>query len=102
MGIGFHVKSPFDGIEHYVYGDTDWRVRVKPIGSGSVRYSNRHATAFFGHHAKQGLIDANDYVDHPGDIAIFALLHLAIKGDSLTEQFTLNSAEVSALIGAKK
>lgn len=98
MGIGFHVKSPFDGIEHYAYGDADWRVRVKPVGGGDARYSNRHATAFFGHHAKQGLIDAKDYIDHPGDIAIFARLHLALSGME-TEPFTLDSARVQGLIG---
>jgi len=96
--IGFHVKSPFDGITHYVYGDESWRVNVSPRGGGDARYGNRHATAFFGHHAKQGEIRAEDYINHPGDIAIFARLHLALA-ESPNERITLDSAQVHELIG---
>lgn len=96
--IGFHVKSPFDGITHYVYGDESWRVRVSPRGGGDARYSNRHATAYFGHHAKDGEIRAEDYIDHPGDIAIFARLHLALTALP-SEITTLDSTQVHELIG---
>lgn len=96
--IGFHVKSPFDGIEHYVYGDEDWRVRVSPRGGGDARYSNRHATAYFGYHAKQGEIRAENFINHPGDIAIFARIHLALT--QLPNEITaLDSAQVRELIG---
>lgn len=97
--IGFHEKSPFDGITHYVYGDEDWRVSVTPLGSGSARYGNRHASAFFGHSAKRGEIRAEDYTEHPGDISLFARLHLRIDLAGFEgHRFILNSAEVHAII----
>lgn len=96
--IGFHVQSPFDGITHYVYGDEDWRVNVRPVGGGDAIYSNRHAHAFFGWSAMRGETRAEDYIEHPGDIAIFARLHLALT-DLTGERFTLDSTQVQELIG---
>ena len=97
MRLGFQSKSPFEQIEHYEYGDNNWRVRIKPLGGGDARYSNLHASAFFGHSAKRGEVLARDYIDHPGDIAIFARIHLALT-EPPAERLTLDSAQVKALI----
>lgn len=97
--LGFSVKSPFDGITHYTYGDGDWRVRVMPLGGGDARYTNRHASAFFGFSAKRGESRAEDFTEHPGDIAIFARLHLVLKERLQGERFTLDSKQVHELIG---
>lgn len=75
--LGFSTPSPFDGIQHYTYPDDNWRVTVQGLGMGRAKYTNRHAHAYFGQHAKKGFIDARDYIDHPGDISVFARLHLA-------------------------
>lgn len=97
--LGFNTPSPFDGIEHYAYPDENWRVTVKQLGMGRAKYSNRHAHAYFGMNAKHGLIDARQYVEHPGDIAIFAQLHLALE-DQGHERLVLNAKQVQQLIGA--
>lgn len=97
--LGFDTKSPFDKIEHYTYGDENWRVRVLPLGGGDAMYSNRHAHAFFGISAKRGESRAEDFTEHPGDIAIFAQLHLALKDRLDGERFTLDSKEVQELLG---
>lgn len=99
MRLGFQSKSPFELIEHHKFQEEGWRVNVRPKG-GMTMYSNTDAHALFGENKRYGVIDASDYVDHPGDIAIFARLHLAIKDEPLTERITLNSVEVSALITA--
>jgi hypothetical protein len=97
--IGFHVPSPLDRINHYEYPDEGWQVTVRPSGRGT-RYDNRHAQAFFGQHSKNGFYDANEFIDHPGDIAIFARLHLIL--DPRSERFVLNSQEVQALLGGEE
>lgn len=97
--LGFSVKSPLDGITHYTYGDENWRVRVLSLGGGDAIYSNRHAHAFFGTSAKRGESRAEDFTEHPGDIALFAKLHLALKDRLDGERFTLDSAQVQELLG---
>lgn len=103
MGVlGFTPPSRFDSIEHYEYGDVRWHVNVSPLGSGSARYSNLHAQSFFGLSAKRGDIRAEDYVNHPGDIRIFARLHLALGEQSQVDRYALDSKQVHDLIGELK
>lgn len=101
MGVlGFSTPSPFDGIEHYTYPDDNWRVTVQSLGMGRAKYTNRHAHAYFGISAKHGFVDANDFVDHPGDVAIFAQLHLA-RMDELElphQRLVLNAKQVQTII----
>jgi hypothetical protein len=87
--IGFHIKSPLDGIVHYKFPDEDWRVSVTQFGGGKAKYGNRHAHAIFS-------ADAQGFINHPGDIAIFAQLHMALPAGQ--EKFTLDAEQVQALI----
>ena len=88
--IGFHIKSPLDSIAHYAFPDDEWRVTVTQLGKGLAKYTNRHAHAKFGSNAE-------GFINHPGDIAIFARLHMALAPGE--EKFTLDATEVMALIG---
>ena len=95
-------KSLFYDEGDAVYGDDRWIVRVMPISTGeTAKYFNKTASAFFGHHAKNGFYDAELWHNHPGDIAIFARLHteLMARGMLTGDRFTLDSAEVAELIG---
>lgn len=101
MGVlGFTPPSRFDSIQHYSYGDVNWRVNVSPLGNGSARYTNLHAQAFFGYSAKRGEVRAEDFTDHPGDIRIFARLHIALGDHGKNERFAIDSKQVHDLIGA--
>lgn len=91
MRLGFQYPSPFELVQHSRYPDPDWIVTVRRRGAKTV-YSSISARAFF---------DENDparfYVDHPGEIGIFARLHIALAGDRAHQELT--AAEVAELIG---
>lgn len=98
MRAGFHTKSPFELIEHHEYQGEGWRVTVHPRGR-MVTYSTTDARAMFGEDDRREFTDARDYVNHPGDIAIFARLHLALGERLDSDRFTLNSQQAHDLIG---
>jgi len=91
MRLGFQSPSPFERIEHHHYGDDDWKVTLRKIGSG-VRYSTVNATARFDDDNR-----AEMYIDHPGEISIFARLHIAYK--LVADRDEMRSEEVAELIG---
>lgn len=91
MRLGFQSPSPFERIDHHRYGDDGWRVTLRRVANG-VRYSTTGATARFGDDNPAEL-----YVDHPGDIRIFARLHLTYK--LVAERDELDSDEVADFIG---
>ncbi|MGP5256416.1 hypothetical protein [Glutamicibacter ardleyensis] len=95
--LGFQSPSPFEKIEHHNYPDAAWTVSIRKRG-GMTMYSSIDARAIFGENSKYGVIDARDYVEHPGHIAIFARLHLARQEEPPAERIVMNSAEVAALI----
>ena len=91
MRLGFQHRSPFERVQHSRYPDPDWIVIVRRRGTKTV-YSSISARASF---------DENDparfYVDHPGEISIFARLHLALAVKK--DRQVLTAAEVATMIG---
>lgn len=98
--LGFQSPSPFEKIEHHNYPDEAWTVSIRKRGGMTV-YSSTDARAIFGQDSKRGIIDANDYIDHPGEISIFARLHLALikLGDVLVADQVLTTKQVQELLG---
>ncbi|MGP5263689.1 hypothetical protein [Glutamicibacter arilaitensis] len=101
--LGFQSPSPFEKIEHHNYPDEAWTVSIRKRGGMTV-YSSTDARALFGEDSKRGVIDANDYTDHPGEISVFARLHLALieLGDPLVSDQALTSKQVQELLGDNK
>lgn len=98
--IGFHTPSPLDSITHYSFQDEEWEVNIRPRGDAGAIYSNRHAHAHFGTDRRGGEIKAEHYIEHPGDISIFARLHLSLD-HPLTQRATLSSAQVREILAAR-
>ena len=94
MRLGFQYPSPFERIEHHRYGDDGWQVTIRRHGD-RWSYSTIHAFAHFGPDNAADL-----FVDHPGEIAIFARLHLALGAElDGVELWRMNSQQVADRIG---
>lgn len=91
MRLGFQHPSPFERVQHSRYPDPDWIVIVRRRGERTF-YSTTDARAYFSEDNP-----ARFYVDHPGEIGIFARLHIALAGDQARQ--VLTAAEVAELIG---
>lgn len=91
MRLGFQQPSPFERIQHDRYPEPNWIVTVRRRGAKTV-YSSISARAFFDENNP-----ARFYVDHPGEVSIFARLHIALAGDQARQ--VLTAAEVAELIG---
>ena len=96
MRLGFQSPSPFERIEHHHYGDDGWQVSIRKRGD-KWTYSTIHARAYFGPDNAPDL-----YVDHPGDIALFARLHIKLSAARQLEALdhvALDSSQVARLLG---
>ena len=91
MRLGFQQPSPFERVQHSRYPDPDWIVIVRRRGERTF-YSTTHARAYFSEDNPADL-----YVDHPGEISIFARLHLALAVKKDHQVFT--ATEVATMIG---
>ena len=91
MRLGFQQPSPFERVQHSRYPDPDWIVAVRRRGAKTV-YSSISASASFDENNP-----ASHYVEHPGEISIFARLHLALAVKKARQELT--AAEVAELIG---
>lgn len=83
MRLGFQHPSPFKRIPNHAFGDDDWTVTVRTRGDVWI-YSTIRARACF--HSDN---PAHLYVDHPGEISLFARMHE--RGHS---EGVFNSADV--------
>lgn len=96
MRLGFQSPSPFESIEHHRYGDDGWQVNIRKRGDTWL-YATLHARANFGPGDYPEL-----FTDHPGEIALFARLHIELSAcgwlDEL-DRFSLDSQQVRELIG---
>ena len=94
MRLGFQHPSPFERIEHHHFGDDEWQATIRKRGDKWI-YSTMHARAYFGPDNAPDL-----FVDHPGEIALFARLHIALS-DQLDEIELrhMDSAEVREMVG---
>ena len=69
MRLGFQHPSPFERIPDHAFGDEEWTVTVRARGAYWI-YSSIRARACF--HVDN---PACLYVDHPGEIGMFAQMH---------------------------
>ena len=91
MRLGFQQPSPFERVQHTRYPEPNWIVTVRRRGERTF-YSTTDARAYFSEDNP-----ASHYVEHPGDISIFARLHLALAVKK--DRQVLTAAEVAELIG---
>lgn len=93
MRLGFQYPSPFERIPNWRYGDDDWTVTIRQRGKVWT-YSSLMARAHFGPERP-----AEPFTDHPGEIGLFAQLHIELNPGDLGDKIVLNSRQVSDLIG---
>lgn len=93
MRLGFQFPSPFERIPDCRYGDHDWTVTVRKRGKVWT-YSSLMARASFGTDRP-----AEPFTGHPGEIGLFAQLHIALNPGDMGDKIVLNSRQVADLIG---
>ena len=100
LWLGFQHPSPFERIKHYSYPEEGWEMAVRQRGR-LTRYSCIPAMAVFGESERHGVIDANDYTEHPGHIGLFARVHLKLlELDRLPEhRLVMDAKQVQELLG---
>ena len=93
MRLGFQYPSPFERIPNWRYGDDDWSVTIRKRGKVWT-YASLMARAHFGPDRP-----AEPFSDHPGEIGVFAQLHIALNLGDLGDKIVLDSRQVYELIG---